>query len=197
MRSILTRLAGLAVLAGAQWMVRLGARDAGTVEWRCDGGECSTDDFAGAAPVLSVFAVVYGFVLLIPPGYKRFITPATMAFYAACGALGLVEALEAGHITSDDDSHLLPFIDVTARAMLMVYGGLALLAFIMAALMWRTPPDSTSEPAPAAEAAPTTDGGEADEITEMIAQLALLRASGALSQKAYDIAMAKLQKRED
>lgn len=184
MRSILTRLAGLAVLFGGQWMVRLGARDAATVEWYCNGGECSTDDFAGAAPILSVFVIAFGFSLLIPGGYKRFATPATIAFYAACSALGLVEALEAGHVTPDGDSHLFPFIAVSGRAMLWVYGGMALVAFIMAAMMWRTPP----EPPPAPE-----EPKEDAKVAEVIAHLARMRESGELSQEAFDIAVAKLK----
>ncbi|GLZ81572.1 hypothetical protein Afil01_63790 [Actinorhabdospora filicis] len=187
MRSIATRLAGLAVLFGGQWMVRLGARDAATVEWYCEHGECSTDDFAGAAPVLSLFVIIFGFVLLIPAGYKRFITPATIAFYAAGNAFGLAEGLEAGHVTPDGDSHLFPFIEVSSKTMLIIYGVMALIAFVMAAMMWRTPPPSPPEPEKPEEPA------EDAKVAEVIAHLARMRESGELSREAFDIAVAKLK----
>ncbi|GIG37279.1 SHOCT domain-containing protein [Cellulomonas pakistanensis] len=75
---------GLGALAW--WLLRLGAHDATLVRWECFAGTCATDDFAGAAPVLGVLALVATAAAVRPLAHRA--TP------------GLVVALGAGALLS-------------------------------------------------------------------------------------------------
>lgn len=184
-------------------MARVGARDATFVDYKCDNRGCGTWDFAGVAPILSLMVIILGFWLLFPPGRKPFTAPATIAFYAVFNIIGLTEALSAGYMTLDGDAHLPPPFSASPRVMLVVYGGLTLIALVIAAVMWTIrrgrpsasvpPPVPAVETSPAAETAPAASTDGPAKTAELIAHLAQMRANGEMSEEAFAIAMAELR----
>lgn len=74
----LSLLFGAALGAAGAWMLHLGTRDASLVEWECAVSTCGTNDFAGAAPMLGIVALILAAVVL------------TRALRTAAGPLALL-----------------------------------------------------------------------------------------------------------
>jgi len=194
-RAIVLRAFGFLVLfVAGQWMLRLGAREASLVEWDCAGGECSTDDFAGAAPVFGVIVMFAAAFVLLPSGRKHFMFGVGVFLAAGATLVGFEEGVSAGLIERDGPSHFMFFGGVTTSALeitMAVFAGFGLI--IIAVLAIRAPRMALPAVKPVVVKAPEDDSDrEAAQTARVIAQLTRLRESGEIDQATYDTAMAKL-----
>ena len=193
-RAIVLRALGFLVLfVAGQWMLRLGAREASLVEWECGGGECSTNDFAGAAPVLGVIVMFAAVFVLLPAGRKHFMFGVGLFLSAGATLVGFEEGVSAGLIERDGPAHFAFFGGVTTSALeiaMAVIAGFGLV--IVGVLAIRAPRMAPPEkPAPAPVTEDESDR-EAAQTARVIAQLTRLRESGEIDQATYDTAVAKL-----
>ncbi|GIG64505.1 hypothetical protein [Phytomonospora endophytica] len=195
-RTLVLRVLGFLVLfVAGQWILRLGAREASLVEWECYGGECSTNDFAGAAPVLGLFVMFAAAYAVLPPGRGHLMFGVGLFLSAGATLVGLEEAVGEGLIERDGPAHFLFFGGIptsTIEIALAVIAGFGLVT--VAVLLVKVPhkPEPTSQPAPEPSGAGEDD--EAARTARVIAQLTKLRESGEIDQATYDTAVAKLLK---
>ncbi|MEV0644013.1 hypothetical protein AB0I28_01995 [Phytomonospora sp. NPDC050363] len=189
---------GLLAVLAAQWTLRLGAREAALVEWDCGGGRCGTNDFAGAAPVLGVLALVAGAYLLLPKSRRALAAPLVVIGTAVCVVIGLEEGIAEGNIERDGDSYFFMFGGLDSRNLEIAMAVLAVAAVaVWAFLAFRgAPRPSVPRTETAAESAPAMpEPDREDERTaRVIAQLTRLRESGEIDGPTYDLAVAKLMR---
>lgn len=193
-RAIVLRAFGFLVLfVAGQWTLRLGAREASLVEWYCNGGECSTDDFAGAAPVLGVIVMFAAAFVLLPAGRKHFVFGVGLFFAAGATLVGFEEGVSAGIVERDGPAGFMFFGGVTTSTLEIVMAVLAGFGLVVVAVLAIRVPHLTLPEKPVVTTATEDDSdNEAAQTARVIAQLTRLRESGEIDQATYDTAMGKL-----
>lgn len=193
-RAIVLRALGfLALFVAGQWMLRTGAREASLVEWYCNGGECSTDDFAGAAPVFGAIVMFAAAFVLLPAGRKHFMFGVGLFLAAGATLVGFEEGVSAGFIERDGPAGFMFFGGVTTSTMeiaMAVIAGFGLV--VVAVLAIRVPRMAPPEKLTVTKAPEDDPDHQASQTARVIAQLTRLRESGEIDQATYDTAVAKL-----
>lgn len=200
-RAAVVRVLVFLVLAvAAQWMLRLGAREGSLVEWDCYGGECSTNDFAGAAPVLGAFLMFGAAFTMLPAGRKHLMFGIGLFLSAGTTLVGLEEGVATGLIERDGPSGFFLFGGTRTATVEIIMAGLAGVGLVMVAVLLIIKPQTApSAVTPSTRKATTDADVDADtadtddaRTARVIAQLTKLREAGELDQATYDAAVAKL-----